>query len=227
MLNKKILLGIVLSGFCTAVYAEDVAPAVANTNVPEQTLNLNEFDEGSSLFQRISDMEQEKVLMKLEMEQARMELDMDKLMSEKIRLQREMEQMQKDTEEETRKAEAEKKKIEQEKARLEQERQAFEEEKRNQINRSLSEVAVSTSTQQQVQEEVNEGEKLSDTYRVLDIYGAGNELFVTIENMKNTQKRKLQVGKQLPNGYEVKSISLDDGVTFKKGNDSQTLGVQQ
>ena len=56
--------------------------------------NVEEYDPAGSMFQMITDLEQEKVLWQLEKEKAQLQLDMDRMATEQMRLKNEMDAMQ-------------------------------------------------------------------------------------------------------------------------------------
>ena len=62
------------------------------------------------------------------------------------------------------------------------------------------------------------------SYRLVNVIGAGAQLQATIENLATGQNRTVSVGKVV-DGYTVQSISLDEGVVFTNGEDTQTLNI--
>ena len=185
MLNNKI----VLTGFAallcmSAVHAEE---------------------DNRSVFQRIADMEQDKVLMQLEKEREQLQLDLDRLSVERLRMQVEAANLSGaggDRERE----------LEDERRRLEAEKAAFE----------RSKTAPAPVEQQKPQKpETND---ISRKYKLAGIVGAGNQLQATVEEVSNGRTRRVWVGRDL-DGYEVTGVSLDDGVTLKKGSEIINLGT--
>lgn len=65
---------------------------------------------------------------------------------------------------------------------------------------------------------------LSDKYKLVNVIGAGNQLQATVVDLNTGQSKRVSVGKTL-DGFTVKSISLDDGVVFTKGGETQSLNV--
>ena len=214
--NKLVLLGLI---FCGAVMFNS---AFAQENAIEDLENASadaiaDYQVQGSLFQQITDLEQEKVLMQLEKERAQLDLELDRLAAEKIKLHMEIDTLSGRAEQQQQEIETQKAKLEAEAARIEREKESFladmEEEKsaRNNANgKKIEEVA-----------EVDIAKK----YRLVNVIGAGAQLQATVEDLSSGQSKRIGVGKKL-DGLSVKSISLDDGVVFvdKDGN-TQNLNV--
>ena len=83
------------------------------------------YDVDGSVFQKITDLEQQKVLMELEKERAQLDLDLDRLAAEKIKLQMEMDTLSGRAEQEQQILQNEKAKLEAEAARIEAEKKAL------------------------------------------------------------------------------------------------------
>lgn len=191
------------------IWAEDMsAEAIAN------------YDVNGSLFQRITDLEQEKVLMQLEKERAQLDLELDRLAAEKIKLHMEIDTLSGRAEEQQAAIEAERAKLEVEAARLAREKKALEEGSASDATSTRRAVA-RTQSEQEVDDE-----PLSDKYRLIEIVGMGNQLQATVEDVNGGQRKKISVGKTL-DGYTVKSISLDEGVIFTKDGATQTLSISK
>lgn len=102
MQNKKMIL-VVMFGLCAvfagaraddAVFIEETID-MADVSPEEMMENLSadaieNYDVQGSLFQQITDLEQEKVLMQLEKERAQLDLELDRLAAEKIKLHMEI-----------------------------------------------------------------------------------------------------------------------------------------
>lgn len=169
-----------------------------------------------SLFQRITDLEQEKVLMQLEKERAQLDLELDRLAAEKIKLHMEIDTL-------SGRAEEQQQAIEQERARLEAEAARLERERTSTSVRQET-AAVRPAVQRETKTEEQPQEPISKKYRLVDIIGAGNQLQATVEDIEVGQRKKLSVGRSL-DGYTIRSISLDDGVVFVKDDIVQTLNI--
>ncbi len=157
-----------------------------------------------SLFQQITDLEQEKVLMQLEKERAQLDLELDRLAAEKIKLHMEIDTL-------SGRAEAQQQELETEKAKLESEVEA------------AATRAVTASVRATIADDMSAA-PLADNYRLINVIGAGSQLQATIEDLTTGQNKRLSVGKTL-DGYIVKSISLDDGVVFVKDGVTQNLNI--
>ena len=216
---KKILIALSLYHFITlSLYAYDWAP-------------VWDYDVNGSLFQRIADLEQEKVLMQLERDRAQLQLDLDRLTAEKLRLMREQESADLRAEEQTAELERQRAVLEQERQRLDEQRRrmadeaarfaAEEEERRNNppAARPMTQVP---DEDPRMGGRVEAG--LSESYALIEIIGAGNQLVATLEHLGTGQQRRLSVGRQL-NGFTVKSISIDDGVELERDGERVTIGI--
>lgn len=171
-----------------------------------------------SLFQQITDLEQEKVLMQLEKERAQLDLELDRLAAEKIKLHMEIDTLSGRAEAQQQELETEKAKLETEAARLAREKATLESEVEAAATR-----AVTASVRATIADDVSTA-PLSDNYRLINVIGAGSQLQATIEDLTTGQNKRLSVGKTL-DGYIVKSISLDDGVVFVKDGVTQNLNI--
>ncbi len=176
---------------------------------------VEDYQVEGSLFQQITDLEQEKVLMQLEKERAQLNLDLDRLAAEKIKLHMEIDTL-------SGRAEQQQQEFETERARLEAEAKRLEMEKEALVNKPQD-----FQKQQTSQSFVAEQPKDMDiekNYKLLNVFGVGSQLQATVQDLSNGQNKRLSVGKEL-DGYTVKSISLDEGVVFIKDGEIQTLNV--
>ena len=176
---------------------------------------IADYQVEGSLFQQITDLEQEKVLMQLEKERAQLDLELDRLAAEKIKLHMEIDTLSGRAEQQQQQIETEKAKLEAEAARLEREKEKLlaAEEKTESYSESYS----------QKEEEKPETD-LSKKYKLVNVIGAGAQLQATITDVASGQTKRVGVGKNL-DGYTVKSISLDEGIVFVKDGTTQTLNV--
>ena len=185
---------------------EDVsAEAVAN------------YDVSGSVFQQITDLEQEKVLMQLEKERAQLDLDLDRLAAEKIKLHMEIDALSGRAEAQQQELETEMAKLEAEAARLAREKESLE--------NAAAEAATTktTAAAAKVVEEEPES-KIGERFKLVNVIGAGSQLQATVADLTTGQNKRVSVGRVL-DGWTVKSISLDDGVVFVKDGKTQTLNV--
>lgn len=181
------------------------ADAVANYNVD------------GSLFQQITDLEQEKVLMQLEKERAQLDLELDRLAAEKIKLHMEIDTLSGRAEQQQQELENAKAKLEAETAKLEKQKAALENDEAETVVKS-----VRTTGTDDAKADVK---KITEMFKLVNIFGAGNQLQATVADLSTGQNKKISVGRNI-DGYTVKSISLDDGIIFidPDGN-TQTLNV--
>jgi type IV pilus biogenesis protein PilP len=211
--------------FAAAAASLAWAPAVADEAPDESPAEevsaeaVSEYQVDGTLFQKIADLEQEKLLMQLEKERAQLDLELDRLAAEKIKLHMEIDTLSGRAEEQQLAIESERKKLEAEAARLEREKQAFAAAGQDAPpSRPVAQAPAAAATA------APESEQISKKYRLVDIIGAGNQLQATIEDAENGQRKKISVGKTV-DGYTVKSISLDDGVAFMKDGVTETLNI--
>ncbi len=229
MQNKiKMLFVCVAALFCVASsYAdleydtqfEDVIDVIDETdnitvNSPEDISAdaIEEYQVEGSLFQQITDLEQEKILMQLEKERAQLNLDLDRLAAEKIKLHLEIDNL-------SGRAEQQQQELEAERARLDAEARRMETE-RNAIATRQAEPVVRT---QPVASEKKETE-FEQKYKLVNVFGAGAQLQATVQDLESGQNKRISVGKEM-DGYTVKSISLDDGIVFVNGDEVRTLNI--
>ncbi|MDE6250933.1 MAG: hypothetical protein K2M34_04880 [Alphaproteobacteria bacterium] len=166
-----------------------------------------------SLFEQITTLEQEKVLMQLEKERAQLDLELDRLAAEKIKLHMEIDTL-------SGRAEQAQQELETEKARLEAEAASLARQ-REELSRPSEPVVSKSSLSSRNQEQES---NIADNYRLVNVVGAGNQLQATVEDLTTGQNKRLSVGKVL-NGYTVKSISLDEGVVFVKDGVTENLNI--
>lgn len=162
---------------------------------------VSDYQVNGSLFQQITDLEQEKVLMQLEKERAQLDLELDRLAAEKIKLHMEIDTLSGRAEQQQQELDAAKAKLEAETAKLEREKQALENE--NSAPRGASKSASDDSSDI----------KIDEKYKLVNVFGVGNQLQATVADLKTGQNKKVSVGRSL-DGFTVKSISLDDGIVF-------------
>lgn len=179
---------------------------------------VSAYDPDGSLFQQITSLEQEKVLMQLEKERAQLDLELDRLAAEKIKLHMEIDTL-------SGRAEQQQQEIETQKAKLEAEAAKIEKEKENWLKE------IEEAQKQEVKDYVSASAKpetevdATKNWRLVNVVGAGAQLQATVEDLTSGQKRRVSVGKTL-DGMTVKTISLYDGVVLvdKDGN-TQVLNI--
>ena len=211
MQNKKIW-------YMSAVFALLVcgtARAAADTDIDAEmdqrsAQAVADYKVEGSLFQQITDLEQEKVLMQL------LDLELDRLAAEKIKLHMEIDTL-------SGRAEAAQQELETEKAKLEAEAARLEREKASLEAAASAPASAATSASARVTEEKETG-TIAENFRLINVIGAGSQLQATVEALDTGQTKRIRVGSVL-DGFSVKSISLDDGVVFVKDGKSQTLNI--
>lgn len=214
MQSKKYLLFVILSLFCfSSVRAEDVVAQEDLENLSADA--VEEYDETGSMFQQITTLEQEKVLMQLEKERAQLDLDLDRLAAEKIKLSMEIDTL-------SGRSEQQQKELDVERARLEAEEEKIKLERENLANQSVADTNTKIVTQKQAKSTPENG--ISDIYKLVNVLGAGSQLQATLEDLSTGQNKRVSVGKTIA-GFTVKSISLDEGVVFEKDGETQTLNI--
>ena len=223
MQSKKMFFwGIVFCGLvCVAgARAEKIVEEVIE-EVDMEQLSANAvmaYNPDGSLFQQITDLEQEKVLMQLEKERAQLDLELDRLAAEKIKLHMEIDTL-------SGRAEQQQQEIETQKAKLEAEAAKIEKEKENWLREIEDVKKQEVQDYKSVSVKQENDVEISKNWRLVNVVGAGAQLQATVEDLNNGQKRRVSVGKTL-DGLTVKAISLYDGVVLvdKDGN-TQVLNI--
>ena len=216
MLNKKSLLFVWMAAVLCVVPARGGdADAAADDKMEDVAADaIADYQVDGSLFQQITDLEQEKVLMQLEKERAQLDLELDRLAAEKIKLHMEIDTLSGRAEAQQQELEAEKAKLEAEAERLEREKEAL----------KSAPVATASARQSTTNTQDTADEKISDLFKLVNVIGAGSQLQATVADLKTGQSKRVKVGAVL-DGFTVKSISLDDGVVFVKDDVTQMLNV--
>ena len=202
--NKLVLLGLI---FCGAVM---FTSAFAQENAIEDLENASadaiaDYQVQGSLFQQITDLEQEKVLMQLEKERAQLDLELDRLAAEKIKLHMEIDTLSGRAEQQQQEIETQKAKLEAEAVRIEREKEAMLAEK--------AEPAAGVKPSTKAVAAAPMSSDIAKSYKLVNVVGAGNQLQATVADLSSGQTKRISVGKKLDN-WTVKSISLDDGIVF-------------
>ena len=198
---------------CAAARAAELETDTLDAEMEEISADaVAAYDVSGSLFQQITDLEQEKVLMQLEKERAQLDLELDRLAAEKIKLHMEIDTLSGRAEQQQQEIETEKAKLEAEAARLAREKENLQ---------AAAEAPVRTAAPaSRDEDEIN----LTDKYKLVNVIGAGNQLMATITDLDTGQNKRVSVGRSL-DGFTVKSISLDDGIVLVKDGVTQTLNV--
>ncbi|MBR4806779.1 MAG: hypothetical protein IKZ64_03055 [Alphaproteobacteria bacterium] len=225
-----VLLMCVTSGVYAAGDAEfddefDIAEEVlVDDTTASEEISANAIDDyqvEGSLFQQITDLEQEKVLMQLEKERAQLNLDLDRLAAEKIKLHMEIDTLSGRAEQQQQEFETERVRLEAEAKRLEKEKEALDSE---QPVGAITASAVAANKKSYLAKDAPKETDIAKIYKLINVFGAGAQLQATIQDISNGQNKRISVGKDV-DGFIVKSISLDEGVVFIKDGETQTLNV--
>ena len=224
MQNKKLFLSCVfLSTLIVSVPAYS-----ADVEIVEEQIDFSDMDQVSadavadyqvegSLFQQITDLEQEKVLMQLEKERAQLDLELDRLAAEKIKLHMEIDTLSGRAEQQQQEIETQKAKLEAEAARIEHEKESWLAEMETDNMRTAAAAQRATSESSSVD--------IGSKYRLVNVVGAGAQLQATVEDLSSGQTKRVSVGKTL-DGLTVRSISIDEGVVFVgKDGEIQNLNI--
>ena len=224
MQNKKMfLLGAI---FCSVLF---VGNARADELIAEVTEEVSmeqvsadavaAYDPNGSLFQQITDLEQEKVLMQLEKERAQLDLELDRLAAEKIKLHMEIDTLSGRAEQQQQEIETQKAKLEAEAARIEKEKESWLKEIEEAEKAEVKDYKSAAVQQETAQADV------SKNWKLVNVVGAGAQLQATVEDLNSGQKRRVSVGKTL-DGMTVKTISLYDGVVLVDADgNTQVLNI--
>ena len=218
---KKLNLIMLVSLFVVGVnapafaYDEFVEEEVVEENVSDVDLAdqmsaqaLLGYNENGSLFEKITMLEQEKVVVQLEKERAQLDLDLERLNAEKIKLQMELDTLSGRAEQQQHELEAAKTQLDIQTENLKRQMAALGE----------ASAPVVKAPEKKAETDV------SKRYKLINVVGMGNQLQATIEDVATGQNKRIGVGKEL-DGYIVKSISLNDGITFEKDGVSENLNI--
>ena len=206
MQNKKMfmLVAMVMMSVVGTVRAEQVVDVV-DVEIEQVAADaIDNYQVEGSLFQQITDLEQEKILMQLEKERAQLDLELDRLAAEKIKLHMEIDTLSGRAEQQQQEIETQKAKLEAEAARIEKEKESWLAEMEE--KKTVAKPVVDTS-EPVVQMDI------AKMYRLVSVAGAGSQLQATVADLSTGQTKRIGVGKSV-SGFKVKSISLDDGVEF-------------
>lgn len=199
---------------------EDVEDVVAPTEIDEQeeiadkvsVSALNDYQVEGSLFEKITMLEQDKVVLQLEKERAQLDLELERLNAEKLKLQMELDTL-------SGRAENQQQQLEVAKAQLEAQAEQIKRQRENLESQDYAPVSKPVAAPQK-----QEYGSLSGRYKLVNISGVGNQLQATIQEISSGQNKRVSVGKDL-DGYIVKSISLNDGIVFEKDGESENLNI--
>lgn len=172
---------------------------------------LQDYNAAGSLFEKITMLEQEKVVVQLEKERAQLDLELDRLNAERIKLQMELDTLSGRAEQQQQELEAAKTQLEIQTEKLKQQRDFLDDEDSNE------KIVVKAK---QKKEETDVTRK----YKLINVVGVNNQLQATIEEISTGQNKRIAVGKEL-DGYIVKSISLNDGIVFEKDGIEESLNI--
>jgi regulator of replication initiation timing len=173
---------------------------------------LDEYDMSGSLFEKITMLEQEKVVVQLEKERAQLDLDLDRLNAERIKLQMELDTLSGRAEQQQHELETAKTQLEIQTERLRQQRDALD----DNIVISYEEPVITKQKSQDV--------SIAKKYKLINVIGVDNQLQATVEELATGQNKRIAVGKDL-DGYVVKAISLHDGIVFEKDGVEESLNI--
>ena len=172
---------------------------------------LQDYDATGSLFEKITMLEQEKVVVQLEKERAQLDLELDRLNAERIKLQMELDTLSGRAEQQQHELEAAKTQLEIQTEQLRQQRN------------SMEDIIKPDPVIMKPTVKYSDG-SISKRYRLINVVGVANQLQATVEELSTGQNKRISVGKDL-DGYIVKSISLNDGIVFEKDGEEESLNI--
>ena len=170
---------------------------------------LLSYDPNGSLFEKITVLEQDKVVAQLEKERAQLELDLERLNAERMKIQMELDTLSGRAEQQQHELEAAKTQLEIQTEKLKKQLETVDEE-------PVRTVAVA--------QEKKEESSVSKKYKLINVVGVDNQLQATIEDISSGQNKRISVGKEL-DGYVIKSISLNEGIVFEKDGTTESLNI--
>lgn len=221
-LNKIFFVSVFLIGFISInCFANQTDMDNSNTETVQQgdviaqdesQNSVANYDVDGSLFQQITDLEQQKVLMKLTKEKAELDLDLDRLANEKVKLNMELDNLNKQKEDkDTVKSDITDDKSEDKS-----------EDKNVSVDKPVDEATPVTTVNNNVTND--KSDIFNQKYKLINIIGSGDQLQSTIQDLSGGQQRKISVGKQI-DGWTVESISLYDGVVFEQDGKKEILNI--
>ena len=211
---KKIFM--IMAGFMVVIGMPQISFAeVEEVEIEDQVAAeaLDNYQPEGSLFDQITSLEQEKVVMQLEKERAQLDLELERLNAEKIKLQMELDTL-------SGRAEQQQQELEVAKAQLEAQTEKLKRQQQEMIERENAYEEEPVVKQQPKKEYPS----MTSKYKLINVIGVGNQLQATIEEISTGQNKRIMVGKNL-DGYTVKSISLNDGIIFEKDGVSENLNI--
>ena len=220
---RKIYICLFLGLFCVcgvfnarAEEFEEVVEINASNADDVSAQALEDYEVEGSLFEKITTLEQDKVVMQLEKDRIELDLALDKLNKEKIKLQQELDDMSGRAERQQQELEAAKAELENQAEELRQQLEA--------LKNKQEEPQVQPEPVVQEEKPAEPQVKFVGKYKLINVIGVGNQLQATIQDIATGQNKRIAVGKQL-DGYTIKSISLNDGIVFEKDGVSENLNV--
>ena len=173
---------------------------------------INNYQIQGSLFERITNLEQEKVVMQLEKERAQLDLELERLNAEKIKLQMELDTLSGRAEQQQQELKVAKAQLEAQTEQLKRQREKLDEQEKN-----PEPEVVEKPKKKQI-------DSVAAAYKLINVIGVGNELQATVEDLSSGQNKRIAVGKEI-DGYTVKSISLNDGIVLEKDGETEILNI--
>ena len=161
---------------------------------------LANYSVEGSLFQKITNLEQEKVVMQLEKERAQLDLELERLNAERMKIQMEQDTISGRAEQQQAELKAAKAQLEAQTEKIKQQAQI--------INRDEEEIEEYVEAPRK-----KEIKPINTRYKLINVVGVGNQLQATIQDTSIGQNKRIFVGKDL-DGYVVQSISLNDGIVL-------------
>ena len=215
-LNILILMGLITigvntPGYCIELLDEEI---VEETDIDADQMSsdaLLNYDASGSLFEKITTLEQEKVVAQLEKERAQLDLDLERLNAEKIKLQMELDTL-------SGRAEQQQHELEAAKAQLDIQTEKLRRQMEEPVEERTVAVAVVDVPEKKEESSINK------KYRLINVIGVDNQLQATISEISTGQNKRIAVGKEL-DGYIVKSISLNEGIVFEKDGITESLNI--
>lgn len=214
MLNKiqKIILScLVVIGFSAVSHAEEfIEEEIVTEEVADQVSAdaLSNYNVSGSLFERITTLEQEKVVMQLEKERAQLDLELERLNAEKMKIQMELDTLSGRAEQQQQELEATKAQLEVQTEKLRRQLEEPEKEEEAPVEKTVKKAEGGVTAR----------------YKLVNVIGVGNQLQATIEELATGQNKRVSVGKEL-DGYIIKSISLNDGIVFEKDGKEENINI--
>ena len=210
---------------CISSYADEFddefieEEVVMKTDEELSTEALEAYEVEGSLFEKITTLEQEKMVMQLEADRIKMDLELDRLNKEKMKVQMEIDDLVGHAAQQQQELEAAKAELEAQAEQLKRQREALDKKAAEPQPQAQQQFYTPSEPESEPEKPVIVGK-----YKLINVIGVGNQLQATVEDLSTGQNKRISVGKKL-DGFTIKSISLNEGIVFEKDGVVENLNI--